>query len=95
MGQVEEAGELTEQELRDIAIRSSFEALDNEAIPLAPNEFTLKQWIDLYKEDYGVELSDTTARRKLDKLIAEGKIQRGKRKNLTTGHACIAYWEAE
>ena len=90
MGVVEVDG-ATEDELRTIAIRTSFEALDNEALPLAPGEYTLRQWADRYEEEYGVRISETTARRKLEKLIEQGKVARGRRK-AASGYSCIAYW---
>ena len=91
MGPIEVDGP-TEEELRNIAIRQTFEELPGEAKALGSNEYTVRHWMRVYEEEYGTQLSETTARRKLRQLVESGKLAVGRRKSPETGHIVRAYW---
>jgi len=92
VGEVVTVPGLTEDELREAAIQASLDALPEEAPPLGPGEFTSEQWRAAYQRRHGVRISDTTAGRKLDELVATGVLEKGDRKK-PDGRNCVGYWE--
>jgi len=93
VGEVVTVPGMTEDELREIAIDASLDALDDdrELLLLQADEFTLEQWRIKYNERYGVKITDTTARRKLRRLIDRGVVEEEDRKNPVTGLGVKGY----
>ena len=94
MDDVEEVGPMTEEDLRAAAMAQVYEYRSG-APALAPNEFTVRDWIDFIKERDGRVLDKSTARRELALLEDEGVLNSEDRYDPRSKRQAVGFWYVE
>jgi len=96
--QVETVPGVTEEDLRQAAMARANRRY-NRAVELAAHEFTINDWIEFVLAEEGRQLSETSAKRELDDLVADGVLGKtakdDKRYDPRTQRSALAYWYLE
>jgi hypothetical protein len=94
MGDVTVPGVTEEELLRAAAIDRALEHVTIDPV-LAPHEFTKGDYIGRVKKTMGRAISESTAARQLEELVAEGLVESGDRQDERVRRSVVAYWYVE